>query len=316
MIIDLTGAEARMSSDLLVGDIGLRVVNMIMTPAMFAQLARVSSDVQSIVRDIHAWEGLEIHLERLYVKYETITRMLSNWRLADVLYVNYWDANPLDNHCRLLSTLSPDTNDRQCSIAAVWKFPPDVDSFWSSDTSEDSDYVEDSEYEVTNALWLHTSEVAFPMDHWVYFDVEFPAHGMPCLEVGWQCSDLNKWKHLCFRVVPHDEVLVGLFDTARWYADRPMSEDPAIRVPSSWTSTSPWSRLRIGLAFTLDTMSLSINNWHMRAEIEPQFRVHWYLLGTHRHVILSTLAVADDVLPRIRPVPWSLPGAPSRQLTW
>ena len=309
LIIDLTGADARMASDMLVGNIGLRVVNMIMTPAMFAQLARVSSDVRNIVRDIHAWEGLEIHLEYTYVKFGTIARMLSSWRLADVLYLNYWYAAPLDNPP---SIFSPDTNDRRCSIAAVWRFPHVDDVVApSSDVSEDTD-VENSEYEVTNSWWVHKSEVAFPTDHWVYFDVEFPAHRMPILHVGWMCS---RWKHLLFQVVPQSEWL-GEYDRGRWYNDQSMSDDPAIRVPSSWTCTSPWSRLRIGLAFTLDIMSLSINNRQLRAEIEPQFREDWSQFGTLRHVILVTYGVAGPVLPRIRPVPWVLPGAPGRRLTW
>ena len=306
--IDLTGADTRMSSDLLVGNVGLRVVNMIMTPAMFAQLACVSSDVQNTVRDIHAWEGLEIHLEYTYVKVGKIVRMLSSWRLANVLYLNYRNAAPLDNPP---SILSPDTNDRRCSIAAVWRFPH-LDNVGrnapSSNVSEDSDYVEESKYEVTNAWWIHKSEVAFSMGHWVYFDMEFPAHSMPCFDVGWRCS---RWKHLLFRVVPQSAVLrYPQADRGRWYHDQSMSDDPAIRVPSNWTSTSPLSRLRIGLTFTLETMSLSINNRIMRAEIEPPFREDWSQLGKRRHVILVTLEVADPVLPRIRPVPWVLPGAP------
>ena len=312
-MVDLTGANGRMSGNLLVGEIGFRVVNMIMTPAMFARLAVVSSDVQRIVCNSHAWEGVEIHLEHRHVRIAKLARMLRRWRRAAMLYLNYSDAASLEVHCRQFNTY-PSNMYSRCCIAAVWRFP-EVDvvsrncfASQGSHTSDDSDYED--------PIFLHESSVAFPAHHWVSVNVVFPAHSMPCFDVGWMCGEWNRWTNLCFRVVPQSAVLeFPEDDRCRWYAFQPMSDDPAIRVPSSWTSFQP-TRLRIALAYSLDTMSLIINDRRFTFDIEPQFRNDW-ARRTHRRVIMKMSAVNPNAdHPRIDPEPRFLPWGPSRWRPW
>lgn len=291
--------DNRIGCELLVGLIGVRVTNMIMTPSTFARLAAVSTDVWKTAHDIYAWEGLEIHLEHHDIRIRELVRMSRIWKLSDALYLDYYEAASLDDHDRLMSSSCPSAaHDRRCPIAAVWRFleiemraPPELEE----------DPVED--YDLFEASFLHLSTAVFPSGQYVFFDMEFPTHNMPCFDVGWMCDDHDIWKHLCFRVVPQG---VPIFppesDRARWYAGDAMSGDPAIRVPSSWTRTSPRSRLIIGLKFTDTRMTISINTGHWEAVIEPQFRRGWSR-RKHRPAIL----VLNDSNPEstwIKPQPW------------
>ena len=314
-MVDLGSAGVRLSSDLLVGPLGARVANMIMTPKMFARLAAVSSGVQSTASSIFAWEGLEIHLEQRKVCFGVLARMMAIWRRADVIYLDYPGAASLDDHCRLIWAVDPFADhDRRCPIAAVWRFPEVEMSFESERWGPDSD--EETGFENGNASFLHLSSVAFPADHWVFFNMEFPAHSMPCFDVGWMCDDHDIWTHLCFRVSPQGVPIESPdSDRARWYAGRAMTTDPAIRVPSSWTSHMPWSRLRIGLTFTSDTMCLSINHRHWRAEIEPPIREAWSRRARRPTILVMSDVNPDDSHPRIEAVPWYLIGGPMRRLT-
>ena len=142
--MDNRGGTASLPSDLLVGSLGVQVVNMIMTPAMFARLAVVSKDVMGTACNISAWEGLEIHLSNNDVRLRTIARMLRIWRKTTLVYLDYLDAVMLDDHRRLVAAMCPDeAYDPLPCIKAVWEFPempmtePDSDE---GDGSVDSSF--------------------------------------------------------------------------------------------------------------------------------------------------------------------------------
>lgn len=289
------GGDDLLPSDLLVGAIGVRIVNMIMTPAMFARLEAVSSDVLSTARNIYAWDGLEIHLEDHDVRHWALYRMLRTWKQAKALYLDAAYLNVPVN-ANLYTAAIPD---QRCPIAATWRFPiTDLDSSSDLETEEHDGLLE----------ILHLSSAEFCVGQEVFFDMILPTGNMPSFDVGWTCDDGDIWSHLCFRVVPHDEPLVfSEGDRARYYAGRPMTEDPAIRVPSSWTSTSP-SRLVIGLIFTHTSMTLCINDRRWDAEIEPQFRWRWSRRTYRRAILVLTDEDPEGSLPDIEPHPWYISG--------
>lgn len=280
-MVDVTGEDARLPSDLLVGELGVLVVNMIMTPAMFARLAAVSSDVLCTARCIDAWEGLDIHLENRDVCLVGLARMMRTWRRATVLRLRYPTACMLEDHCRLLSILYPfAAHDRRCSIAATWGFT----------------LVDVNPYQFL-------SSAAFEAGHELVFDLEVPRRCLPRFDVGWVCEvHDNTWEQLCFRVVPHGIVLEPWEDRARWYNGRAMDNDPAIRVPLNrrLRRGRPRARLTIGLTFTDVSMCLRINTVCLTHYIEPQFLGNWSQRKRDAYLVLSD---EGDVLPEIVPRP-------------
>lgn len=292
-MVKIMGEGDLLAIDILTGSLGVRVVNMIMTPAMFAQLEAVSTDVLNIARNILAWEGLEIHIEHMDMHLWDLARMVSIWSKANALHLRYPEAGSLDHQYRVLSTMyTLAAHDRRCPIAADWRFPM-TDVRILPGMEEEDGSIES---------YLHLSSAVFSAGQEVFFDMVFPAHGMPCFDVGWMCDDHDIWTHLCFRVMP-EGVPFTAGDRARFYAGCAMSEDRAIRVPSSWTGTSPQSRLVIMLKFTETSMILGINDDRWEAEIEPKFRRRWSR-RTHRSAILALTPEPHMSLPTIEPHPW------------
>lgn len=288
-MVDLAGNDRCLPSDLLVGELGLRVVNMLITPAMFARLAPVNSDVLNIVRSADAWEGLEIHLEHHVVCILGLARMIRIWRRANVLYLHYPDACLLNDHCRILSILYPFAADcRRCSIAADWMF-----------VLANIMMIRDM------GFFLYKSSAELPAGREVLFDLELPSHTLPQIDVGW-ISEHDIGEHLCFRVVQRGTRLRPSENRARWYGTAAMSGDTAIRVPVSWARRGS---LTVGLVFTDTSMTLRINDRRWEAEIEPDFRGRW--LARDRRFVFVALSDSVRPLPILEPRPLYVHGVPS-----
>ena len=290
-MVDLAGEDA--GCNVLVGSLGARVVNMIMTPAMFAQIAVVSRGVMGTARNILAWEGIQIHLFLQDVRLREIASMLGIWTKAHSLYLNYRDAVMLDDHCRLMAAMRPDMiYEPRPYLLAVWYFSV-FDSF-QSDTDEESD--EDAEND--GSYVLYASSDMFPVDHWVFFTIEFGS--ALWISLGWTWED-DEYEHLCWRVAPPGLYLSPEEDRARWCAGHAMSDDPAIRVPAVYQYGQQY-RMEIGLSFTYDKMRLSINSFQWEADIEPEYREIWSQRA-RRTAILETADPLD-----INPIPMLLNG--------
>lgn len=265
------------SADLLVGTLGARVVNMVMTLATFARLCAVSSAVRATAYDASAWEGLTLHLHRLWhpARHAIFDRLLQTWRLLEVLYLRYAEANRLDN--RLC-----------CPVVGVWNFQDEVgfpagniDPIWLPQIFFSSDVVRSG----------------VRLD----FNVRFRGR-MPSFDVGWSstwdldhllddiASDAPTHSFVRFRIAHADSPLAPEADRSRWYNHDAMSDDVAIRLPRRTGSPDARVCLRIGLIFADASMTVYINGHRWSADVEPRFSHEW-----SRHLVrYAIIAISNE----------------------
>ena len=252
----------RRGAELLSGTLGSRILNMIMTLAMFARLSAVSTAVRIIAYDAGAWKGLTVYLHRCWQpsRHLIFDRLLQTWRLLNVLYLNYAEANYLEDR-------------RHCPVVGVWHLRRR--SLRSQSNRNTYPHIFSS-YDVVRSG--------------VRIDFNVRCRGrMPAFEVGWTTtwdfdyllddimSGTPMHSYVRFRVVNADSLLAPQADRGRWYNYDAMGDDAAIRLPRHWADESSDTRrcLRIGLMFTDRYMSVYMNGHRRSAQIEPQFSHGW-----------------------------------------
>lgn len=261
-----------LGADLLIGTVGARIMNMIMTLATFARLCAVSTTVRTTAYDTGAWEGLTLHLHRLWqpARHYIFDRLLQTWRRLNVLYLNYTEANNLGDR-------------RPCPVVGVWNFHRRVPG---------------SRLNSTRLPHVFCSYDVVQSGVKIDFNVRFRGR-MPAFEVGWATTwdldylldDINSGNplhsYVRFRVTSADSLLAAQADRGRWFNYNRMGDDAAVRLPWYWMQglSDAVVCLRIGLVFTETYMNVYFNGNRWSAKVETQFSREWTRHLT-RHVIL------------------------------
>lgn len=281
-------------SELLVGALGVRIVNMILTPAMFARLAVVSSGVLSTARSLYAWENLAVHLRRLRVHPRALFRMLGMWQLSDYISIGYREARVIDSHFE----------SRRYWIAAVWKFP-EVGNTLLEPSSDDEEGDVISARLNENPCYMHAASEALPSRARVNFNVTYWGR-MPEFDVGWK---RHGGEFVFFRIVHERARLRPEDDRARWYRDTAMSDDAAIRLPRSRTRSPSDDKvcLKIGLMRTENAMILFVEEDRWCFDVEPRFIREWSQSSTRRVALEMYNPDGMRRHPIITPLPVWLP---------
>ena len=258
----------------LLSELGARVLNYIMTPATFANLSAVCADLVSVASDARAWEGHAVHLEYAYVPAAALDRMTPTWRLLKILYLSGVQVAILES--RVL-----------CPVAWIWTFDGPFGNPGVPINPGTNPYV-------------FASFDAIPAGVRVEFEMSFGGL-MPIFDVGWSSEDnleilldsLNREQEIGgrfvrFRVARRDSFLAPAADRGHWINERAMSDLAAIRLPDNWTRCPHNARitLRIGLEWTAASVCVYINDRRWVAALPDE---------GHRIVQFPTLLVSNGL---------------------